>query len=106
MPLHNTFFYHEKIRKEALDEVAQQYKELAEAYLAAVEKGAKEAGIACEVVYERNDSSYDVIIRIAEKKECDLIMMASHGVDSPEEGYRQGLRRYARQIRTDHGIYR
>ena len=28
-----------------------------------------------------------------------------HRVDSPEEGYRQGLRRYARQIRTDHGIH-
>jgi nucleotide-binding universal stress UspA family protein len=79
MPLHHTFFYHEKIRKEALDEVAQQYKELAETHLAAIENGAKEAGVECDAVYERNDSPYDAIIRVAEQKGCDLIMMASHG---------------------------
>ncbi|MBP1726856.1 MAG: h16, partial [Deltaproteobacteria bacterium] len=30
-------------------------------------------------VYERSDSPYEVIIRVAEQKGCDLIMMASHG---------------------------
>jgi nucleotide-binding universal stress UspA family protein len=79
MPLQHTVFYHEKISKEALEEVAQRFKEQAETYLAAIEKGAKEAGVACDIVYERNDSPYDSIIRVAEQKGCDLIMMASHG---------------------------
>lgn len=79
MPLHHSFFYHEKIRQEALDEVAQQFKEQAQTYLSEVEKSAKEAGVACEVMYERNDSPYEAIIRAAETKGCDLIMMASHG---------------------------
>ena len=44
-----------------------------------IEKSAKEAGVVCEVIYDRNDSPYDAIIRTAEDKGCDLIMMASHG---------------------------
>lgn len=79
MPLHHSFFYHEKIRKEALDEVARQFKEQAQTYLGEVEKMAGEAGVPCEVIYERNDSPYDAIVRAAEDKGCDLIMMASHG---------------------------
>ena len=79
MPLQHTFFYQAKIRKEALEEVAQRFKELAGTHLAVIEKEAREAGVACEVVYERNDSPYEAIIRAAEQKGCDLIMMASHG---------------------------
>ena len=48
--------------------------------MAAIEKGAKEAGVACDIVYERSDSPYEDIIRVAEKKGCDLMMMASHGL--------------------------
>jgi nucleotide-binding universal stress UspA family protein len=40
---------------------------------------AREAGAACDVVYEKNDSPYAAVIRVAEQKGCDLIMMASHG---------------------------
>ena len=44
MPLQHTVFYHEKISKEALEEVAQRFKEQAETYLAVIEKGAKRSG--------------------------------------------------------------
>ena len=44
-----------------------------------IEKNAEVAGVACDVVYERNDSPYEAIIRVAEHRGCDLIMMASHG---------------------------
>ena len=79
MPLQHTFFYNAKISKEKLEEVAQRFKELAETYLAVIENRAKEAGVACDIVYERNDSPYEAIIQLAAKKGCDLIMMASHG---------------------------
>jgi nucleotide-binding universal stress UspA family protein len=79
MPIHHSFFFHEKISQKALDEVAQQFKERAEKYLTEIEKGAKEEGVTCDVIYERNDSPYEAIIRVAEQKGCDLIMMASHG---------------------------
>ena len=47
--------------------------------MAAIEKEAQEAGLAGDVVYERNDSPYEAIIQAAVQKGCDLIMMASHG---------------------------
>jgi nucleotide-binding universal stress UspA family protein len=79
MPLQHPFFYETEIPMGALEQAAKRYKELAETYLAAIEKEAKAAGVACEVVYEKNDYPYEAIIRVAEQKGCDLIMMASHG---------------------------
>jgi len=97
MPLHYKFLYAAQIPTEAMEQSAKRCKELAEAYLATIEKGAeiakelaeaylyaivkkaKAAEVSCDVVYERNDSPYEAIIRVAEQKGCDLIMMASHG---------------------------
>ena len=41
---------------------------MAESYLAVIEKAAKEAGVGCDVIYDRSDSPYEVIIRVAEQK--------------------------------------
>lgn len=97
MPKHSKQLYAGQMPTEVLDQSASRCRELAEAYLAAIEKGAEiarelahaylevisnaalEAGVACDVVYERNDAPYEAIIRVAEQKGCDLIMMASHG---------------------------
>ena len=79
MQQQHPFFYEMEIPTEALEQLAKQCKELAETYLAAIEKAAKEARVACDVVYEKNDYPYEVIIRVAKLKGCDLIMMASHG---------------------------
>jgi nucleotide-binding universal stress UspA family protein len=80
MPLQHPFFYETEIPMNALEHVAKRYKELADTYLAAAEKEAREGGVACDLVYEKNDSPYEAIIRVAEQKGCDLIMMASHGL--------------------------
>ena len=40
---------------------------------------AKARGVPCEVEQVESDSPYDVIIRTADKRGCDLIAMASHG---------------------------
>jgi nucleotide-binding universal stress UspA family protein len=79
MPLQHPFFYETEIPMDALEQVAKRCKELADTYLAAAEKEASEAGVACDLVYEKNDYPYEAIIRVAEQKGCDLIMMASHG---------------------------
>jgi nucleotide-binding universal stress UspA family protein len=47
--------------------------------LAVIEREAKEVNVACGVVCERNDYPYEVIIRVAEERGCDLILMSSHG---------------------------
>ena len=79
MPLQHPFFYETEIPMDALEHAAKRCKELAEKYLAAIEKEAKAAGVTCDVVYEKNDYPYEAIIRVAKQKGCDLIMMASHG---------------------------
>ena len=52
------------LRRQA--ERSMDLKELAETYLTAIEKKANEAGVGCDVVYERNDSPYSAIIRVTE----------------------------------------
>ncbi|MFO7707922.1 MAG: universal stress protein [Desulfobacterales bacterium] len=79
MPKQPTLFYHARISPEALEEAARYSKEAADTYLSAVRKRAADAGVACEVVFERNDSPYEAIIQQAEQRGCDLVMMASHG---------------------------
>lgn len=46
--------------------------------LAIVEKAAKAAGVPCELVTMTSDFPADVILAVAKKKKCDLIVMASH----------------------------
>jgi nucleotide-binding universal stress UspA family protein len=51
----------------------------AKIHLAALLKVAQGAGVACDVVVEASDQPYEAIVTIADRKDCDLIMMASHG---------------------------
>ena len=47
--------------------------------LLAAEAAAKEAGVSCEIVKINCVQIYESIIEAARQKECDLIIMASHG---------------------------
>jgi len=51
----------------------------AQKYLGVIEKLAKEAGVACEIVQATSDHPYEAILKTAQEKGCDLIVMASHG---------------------------
>jgi nucleotide-binding universal stress UspA family protein len=79
MPRQSSLFYETQIPAEALEQAGKRRKELSETYLAVIEKAAKEAGVACEVVSETSDFPYGAIINVAAQRGCDLIMMASHG---------------------------
>ncbi len=47
--------------------------------LSAVEAEAQSAGVACKTVSISSDQAWEGIIRTAQSKDCDLIVMASHG---------------------------
>jgi nucleotide-binding universal stress UspA family protein len=79
MPFQHTLLYEMEIPTKGQEKEAKQCKELSRRYLAATQKAAEGAGVACDAVYERDDSPYEAIIRVAERKGCDLILMASHG---------------------------
>ena len=51
----------------------------ARAYLGAVEKAARAAGVRCESVSVTSDFPADAILETATKRGCDLVFMASHG---------------------------
>lgn len=58
---------------------AKQVAALAKRYLDAAQEIALAAGVSCETVHVEHDHPYLAIIETAEKKSCDLIIMASHG---------------------------
>ena len=59
--------------------VEEESKAQAQKILALVEEEAKGAGLEGECIVETNDAVYEEILDTAGKKNCDLIIMASHG---------------------------
>ncbi len=53
--------------------------ERARRHLGMARNAAALSGMACSVVHLENDSIHQAIIAAAEKADCDLIVMASHG---------------------------
>jgi nucleotide-binding universal stress UspA family protein len=51
----------------------------AENYLSAVDRAAKQAGVECDTTFVGASHAYDAIIKAAEERGCDCIVMASHG---------------------------
>ncbi len=51
----------------------------AQNYLSVISDAAKEAGVTSDCVSETNAHPYAGIVDAAEKRGCDLIVMASHG---------------------------
>lgn len=86
-------FYHAKpsyfppvVAGEALFDDAAAYEAFrtgmekrSQTILGAAARVAEQAGVACEVVSEEQDSPHQGIIAAARDRGCDLIFMASHG---------------------------
>ncbi len=60
-------------------EYQERMKLLAEHYLGHARDAAAAAGIECELVHREHDQPYQAIMGVALVKNCDLIIMASHG---------------------------
>jgi nucleotide-binding universal stress UspA family protein len=71
------------LQTEMLEDTKEQYerqsKVQAEQFLGVIKKAAEKAGVSCDTDYVTSSHPYEMIIKAAEKKGCDLIMMASHG---------------------------
>jgi nucleotide-binding universal stress UspA family protein len=79
VPEQKYYLYQTGINVQEKKERAKHHKLQANRNLAVLEKAAQDAGVPCETHCEIGDHPYEAIIRIAEKRGCDLIMMASHG---------------------------
>ena len=79
IPKFHTFTY----QAEMLELTAKEYEasstERARQYLRFAERAATNAGVSCDGVHAFNDEPYREIIKTAQRRRCDLILMASHG---------------------------
>jgi nucleotide-binding universal stress UspA family protein len=79
MPEFHVFTY----RTEMLEDTKSQFEEdcmkHAQQYLSLIDQAAKAAGVQCDTVSVSTDHPYQEIIETANKRGCDLILMASHG---------------------------
>ena len=57
----------------------EMIRKTAAKYLGVVKRAAKKAGISCESVHVTSDYPEEGILKVAQKKKCDLIVMATHG---------------------------
>ncbi|MDR3387589.1 MAG: universal stress protein [Rudaea sp.] len=78
-PKFHTFTYQTQMLESTRAEYLAESAERANEYLSFVKKVAKSAGVECNVVHVNSDQPFKEIIGIAQKKKCDLILMASHG---------------------------
>jgi len=58
---------------------AKHVAERTRKYLEAASQAAKAAGVTCDTLAIEHEHPYQGIIETAQKRECDLIVMASHG---------------------------
>lgn len=61
------------------DQHAALIAKAAKRYLGEIEAAAQAAGVRCECLTIEDEYPADTILRVAAKRRCDLIVMASHG---------------------------
>jgi len=79
IPEFHVFTYRTEMLEDTKEQFAKDGRTHARKYLGVIEKAAKEAGVTCDTAFATSDHPHDAIVHAAEKKGCDLIMMASHG---------------------------
>lgn len=79
IPPFNALMYGTEMLGETLEQFETHARTYAVQYLAVIENAAKEAGVPCDTLYVTASRPYEAIIKTAEEKGCDLILMASHG---------------------------
>lgn len=79
IPKFHTFSYQMEMLEMTAKEYATASVQHAEQYLRYAQRAAGAAGIECDTTHASSDQPYKEIIKAAQKHDCDLIMMASHG---------------------------
>ncbi|MDF3885329.1 universal stress protein [Cupriavidus basilensis] len=78
-PKYHVFAYHTEMLSDARELFAEEIADSAKKYLERIALDAAAAGVTCETTFLIEDLPYEAIIKTAEDRGCDLIVMASHG---------------------------
>ena len=79
MPEFHVFTLNVMMLEDTKEQFLVETRKQAEKNLATLQRAAAEEGVSCETVVEVSDHPYEAIIRTADARGCDLILMASHG---------------------------
>lgn len=79
IPQFHAFTVNAEMLEDTKEEFENQMQERARKYLQFILDAAHMAGVPCTTEYKTGDDPYQVIIDTARERECDLIIMASHG---------------------------
>ncbi|HZP66375.1 MAG TPA: universal stress protein [Rudaea sp.] len=79
VPKFHTFTYQMDMLESTRDGYETEAVARAKTYLDYVRKVASAADVPCDAMYAISDQPFKEIIKAAGKKDCDLILMASHG---------------------------
>ena len=79
VPKFHAFSYQVDMLEATRDEYAAQAAARASEYLDYAQRVARAAGVECDGVRVMADQPFKEIVKLADKKGCDLILMASHG---------------------------
>lgn len=79
VPTPQMIVYDADLPAEAREKAAAVARDHAARHLARAAAAAQAAGVPLETVTETSDHPYEAIIAVAQRRGCDLIMMASHG---------------------------
>ena len=71
--------YHVALAEDSEIEFKRATSACAQTLLQTIKRAAAAAGVACDTVQTSSDQPFNAIIDVARKKDCDLILMASHG---------------------------
>lgn len=61
------------------ERIEEEAKTRAQMYLEFIRKTAEASGVQCDTVCETGDHPHDAILKTANARKCDLIVMTSHG---------------------------
>lgn len=79
MPEFHVFTLNVMMLEDTKAQFIVETRKQAEKNLATLQRAAAEEGVSCETVVEVSDHPFEAIIRTADARGCDLILMASHG---------------------------
>ncbi len=79
MPEFHVLTYQPQMLEGTRDRFMKESQASANTFLSALKSAADKEGVACEIVCVTSDLPHEAIVRMAEGKHCDVIVMASHG---------------------------
>jgi nucleotide-binding universal stress UspA family protein len=79
IPEKKYYLYQTGVIVRSREQALIEHREEAGRYLQFIKTAAQVAAVPCEVCLDVSDYPHEAIIKVAERKGCDLVMMASHG---------------------------